>query len=79
MSSAWSPMWPTAPRSTPWCSAWWPTQAGSINVTSYTGLRGNLGQSDYAMAKSGIIGFTKTTAPSTTVSPSETRQEVDNG
>jgi hypothetical protein len=31
------------------------------------------------MAKSGIIGFTKTTAPSTTVSPSETRQEVDNG
>jgi 3-oxoacyl-[acyl-carrier protein] reductase len=33
-----------------------------INVTSYTGLRGNLGQSNYAMAKAGIIGFTKTTA-----------------
>ncbi len=33
-----------------------------INVTSYTGLRGNLGQSNYSMAKAGIIGFTKTTA-----------------
>jgi 3-oxoacyl-[acyl-carrier protein] reductase len=33
-----------------------------INVTSYTGLHGNLGQSNYAMAKAGIIGFTKTTA-----------------
>ena len=33
-----------------------------INVTSYTGLRGNPGQSNYAMAKAGIIGFTKTTA-----------------
>lgn len=33
-----------------------------INVTSYTGLRGNVGQSNYAMAKAGIIGFTKTTA-----------------
>ena len=33
-----------------------------INVTSYTGLRGNTGQSNYAMAKAGIIGFTKTTA-----------------
>ncbi|GAA4712838.1 SDR family NAD(P)-dependent oxidoreductase [Nocardioides conyzicola] len=33
-----------------------------INVTSYTGLRGNAGQSNYAMAKAGIIGFTKTTA-----------------
>lgn len=33
-----------------------------INVTSYTGLRGNIGQSNYAAAKAGIIGFTKTTA-----------------
>jgi 3-oxoacyl-[acyl-carrier protein] reductase len=33
-----------------------------INVTSYTGLRGNIGQSNYAMAKAGIIGFTKTAA-----------------
>jgi 3-oxoacyl-[acyl-carrier protein] reductase len=33
-----------------------------INVTSYTGLRGNAGQSNYAMAKAGIIGFTKSTA-----------------
>jgi 3-oxoacyl-[acyl-carrier protein] reductase len=33
-----------------------------INVTSYTGLHGNPGQSNYAMAKAGIIGFTKTAA-----------------
>ncbi len=33
-----------------------------INVTSYTGLHGNIGQANYAMAKAGIIGFTKTTA-----------------
>lgn len=33
-----------------------------INVTSYTGLRGNVGQANYAAAKAGIIGFTKTTA-----------------
>jgi 3-oxoacyl-[acyl-carrier protein] reductase len=33
-----------------------------INVTSYTGLRGNPGQANYAMAKAGIIGFTKTAA-----------------
>ncbi|MFD5537463.1 SDR family oxidoreductase [Streptomyces sp. NPDC127079] len=33
-----------------------------INVTSYTGLRGNTGQANYATAKAGIIGFTKTTA-----------------
>lgn len=33
-----------------------------INVTSYTGLHGNIGQSNYAAAKAGIIGFTKTTA-----------------
>jgi 3-oxoacyl-[acyl-carrier protein] reductase len=33
-----------------------------INVTSYTGLRGNTGQANYAAAKAGIIGFTKTVA-----------------
>jgi 3-oxoacyl-[acyl-carrier protein] reductase len=33
-----------------------------INVTSYTGLHGNPGQSSYATAKAGIIGFTKTAA-----------------
>jgi 3-oxoacyl-[acyl-carrier protein] reductase len=33
-----------------------------VNVTSYTGLRGNPGQSNYGTAKAGIIGFTKTAA-----------------
>ena len=33
-----------------------------VNITSYTGLRGNTGQANYATAKAGIIGFTKTTA-----------------
>ena len=33
-----------------------------INVTSYTGLHGNIGQANYATAKAGIIGFTRTTA-----------------
>jgi 3-oxoacyl-[acyl-carrier protein] reductase len=33
-----------------------------VNITSYTGLRGNIGQANYATAKAGIIGFTKTTA-----------------
>ncbi|MBK5220647.1 MAG: SDR family oxidoreductase [Thermoleophilia bacterium] len=33
-----------------------------INVTSYTGLRGNVGQAAYAAAKAGVIGFTKTAA-----------------
>jgi len=33
-----------------------------VNVTSYTGLRGNVGQSNYAAAKAGIIGFTKSCA-----------------
>ncbi|WP_106848786.1 SDR family NAD(P)-dependent oxidoreductase [Blastococcus sp. Marseille-P5729] len=33
-----------------------------INVTSYTGLHGNTGQANYATAKAGIVGFTKTTA-----------------
>jgi 3-oxoacyl-[acyl-carrier protein] reductase len=33
-----------------------------VNVTSYTGMHGNTGQANYATAKAGIIGFTKTTA-----------------
>ena len=33
-----------------------------INVTSYTGLHGNVGQANYATAKAGIIGFTKSAA-----------------
>lgn len=33
-----------------------------INVTSYTGLHGNFGQSAYAAAKAGVIGLTKTAA-----------------
>ena len=33
-----------------------------VNVTSYTGLHGNIGQSNYGAAKAGIIGLTKTTA-----------------
>ncbi|KXF51341.1 3-oxoacyl-ACP reductase [Rhodococcus sp. SC4] len=33
-----------------------------VNVTSYTGLHGNPGQANYATAKAGIIGFTKTAA-----------------
>jgi 3-oxoacyl-[acyl-carrier protein] reductase len=39
-------------------------QAGGqiIKVISYTGLPGNLGQPNYAMAKAGVIGFTRTTA-----------------
>jgi 3-oxoacyl-[acyl-carrier protein] reductase len=33
-----------------------------VNVTSFTGLHGNIGQSNYATAKAGIIGFTKSAA-----------------
>jgi 3-oxoacyl-[acyl-carrier protein] reductase len=33
-----------------------------VNVTSFTGLRGNRGQANYGTAKAGIIGFTKTAA-----------------
>jgi 3-oxoacyl-[acyl-carrier protein] reductase len=33
-----------------------------VNVTSYTGLHGNIGQAAYSSAKAGIIGLTKTTA-----------------
>jgi 3-oxoacyl-[acyl-carrier protein] reductase len=37
-------------------------QGRIVNVTSYTGLHGNVGQAAYAAAKAGIIGFTKTAA-----------------
>jgi 3-oxoacyl-[acyl-carrier protein] reductase len=33
-----------------------------INMTSYSGLHGNLGQANYSAAKAGIIGLTKTAA-----------------
>jgi NAD(P)-dependent dehydrogenase (short-subunit alcohol dehydrogenase family) len=33
-----------------------------INVTSYSGLRGNIGQANYCAAKAGIIGLTKSNA-----------------
>lgn len=33
-----------------------------VNVTSYTGMHGNVGQANYAAAKAGVIGFTKTVA-----------------
>jgi 3-oxoacyl-[acyl-carrier protein] reductase len=33
-----------------------------VNVTSYSGLHGNAGQANYAAAKAGIIGLTKTAA-----------------
>jgi 3-oxoacyl-[acyl-carrier protein] reductase len=33
-----------------------------INVTSFTGMHGNVGQANYAAAKGGIIAFTKTVA-----------------
>lgn len=36
-----------------------------VNITSYTGLHGNVGQANYATAKAGIIGFTKTVAKET--------------
>lgn len=33
-----------------------------INVTSYTGMHGNVGQANYATAEAGIIGLTKAVA-----------------
>ncbi|MCY3910655.1 MAG: SDR family NAD(P)-dependent oxidoreductase [bacterium] len=33
-----------------------------VNVTSFTGLHGNIGQANYAAAKAGIVGFSKTVA-----------------
>src|SRR5262245_53256708 len=38
-------------------------QSGKIiNVSSYSGLRGNIGQANYCAAKAGIIGLTKSNA-----------------
>ena len=38
-------------------------RAGAIvNMTSYVGLRGNAGQTNYAASKGGIVGFTKALA-----------------
>jgi 3-oxoacyl-[acyl-carrier protein] reductase len=38
-------------------------RAGSIvNISSIVGLRGNLGQTNYAASKAGIVGFTKSLA-----------------
>lgn len=36
-----------------------PGQGKIINISSLVGLRGNFGQTNYAAAKAGIIGFTK--------------------
>ena len=33
-----------------------------INISSTTGLHGNVGQANYAVAKAGVVGFTKTIA-----------------
>lgn len=33
-----------------------------VNVTSYTGLHGNVGQAAYGAAKAGVVGFTMTAA-----------------
>jgi 3-oxoacyl-[acyl-carrier protein] reductase len=33
-----------------------------VNVTSYTGLHGNIGQANYAAAKAGVVGLTKAVA-----------------
>jgi 3-oxoacyl-[acyl-carrier protein] reductase len=33
-----------------------------VNITSYTGMHGNIGQAAYAAAKAGVIGFSKTAA-----------------
>lgn len=35
-------------------------QGNIVNVSSFSGLRGNFGQTNYTAAKAGVIGFTKT-------------------
>lgn len=37
-----------------------PNQGNIISMSSFSGLRGNFGQTNYTAAKAGIIGFTKT-------------------
>jgi len=37
-------------------------QGRIINIASIVGLTGNVGQANYAAAKAGVIGFTKTVA-----------------
>jgi 3-oxoacyl-[acyl-carrier protein] reductase len=37
-------------------------QGSIINITSIVGIKGNIGQSNYAASKAGIIGFTKSVA-----------------
>ena len=45
------------------CKPMMKQRAGSIiNMTSVVGIKGNAGQSNYAAAKAGIIGFTKSIA-----------------
>jgi 3-oxoacyl-[acyl-carrier protein] reductase len=39
-----------------------PENRSVINVSSVSGLHGNVGQANYAAAKSAIVGFTKTIA-----------------
>ena len=39
-----------------------PNQGKIINISSVVGQRGNFGQTNYAAAKAGIIGFTKSLA-----------------
>ena len=39
-----------------------PENRSIINVSSVSGLHGNVGQANYATAKSAILGFTKTIA-----------------
>ncbi|KDE02601.1 hypothetical protein MVLG_06852 [Microbotryum lychnidis-dioicae p1A1 Lamole] len=38
------------------------TNRAIVNISSIAGLHGNVGQTNYATAKSGILGFTKTVA-----------------
>ena len=35
---------------------------GAINMSSVVGLMGNIGQTNYAASKAGLIGFTKSVA-----------------